>query len=111
MSIRADFLKYLHAALAAYPASAVVLTGHSLGGGLAYLAAVDLALNERVNVGTSYTFGQPRVGNAVFADTWARLFQETSTSYRVTHGMDPVPHVPPRLAQFVHPPTEVYWDG
>ena len=23
----------------------------------------------------------------------------------------PVPHVPPRLVGFVHPPTEVYYDG
>jgi len=111
MSIRADFVKYVHLAEQAYPNSEIVITGHSLGGALAYLAAVDLSLNEGINVTTSYTFGQPRVGNTIFKDTWEQIFYDTATSFRVTHGLDPVPHLPPRLASFVHPPTEVYWDG
>jgi hypothetical protein len=120
----------------------------------AYLAAVDFSLNEGINATAMYTFGQPRVGNQVFVDTWNQIY-DNATSYRVTHGLDPVPHVPPRCVRtriytphtrghrwptrsevlashprssmplslasasflicrafdFVHNPTEVYYDG
>lgn len=39
LSIRDDFMVYVHAVKAQYPDSDVVLSGHSLGGALAYLAA------------------------------------------------------------------------
>ena len=110
-SVRDATVGLVHQVTKAYPQSDVVLAGHSLGGALAYIAAVDLALNEGINATVSYTFGQPRVGNEAFAQAWGRLFAATNlTSYRVTHGADPVPHVPPRLFSFVHPPQEVYYD-
>jgi predicted lipase len=41
----------------------MIVNGHSLGGALAILAAVDIKLHfGRVN--SVYTFGQPRVGNS-----------------------------------------------
>jgi triacylglycerol lipase len=50
----------------------VVVCGHSLGGALATLCASDLAgyLGAKCAV-SSYTFGSPRVGNAVFASEYA----------------------------------------
>ena len=50
-----------------YGTSKVKTTGHSLGGALANLTAMDLAL---ANVGydvSFYNFGQPRVGNKAYA--------------------------------------------
>jgi len=44
----------------------LVLTGHSLGGALAVLAAHILAA-QGFNIHSVYTFGQPRVGDANFA--------------------------------------------
>jgi len=101
-SIRGQFLQYVTQARKAFPTADVVITGHSLGGALAYLAAVDLSLTAGINVTHSYTFGQPRVGNRIFADTWAQIFLEQATFYRVTHGADPVPHVPPMISNFQH---------
>jgi len=60
MSIRDDFMESVRTVRTRYPDSDVVLTGHSLGGALAYVAAVDLAVNEGITVTHSYTFGQPR---------------------------------------------------
>ena len=88
-SIRDATVEYVHAATKAHPGAEVVITGHSLGGALAFLAAVDLSINEGINMTTSYTFGQPRVGNSVFADVWRQMFYESTTSFRVTHGLDP----------------------
>lgn len=52
---------------------------------------------------TFYTYGQPRVGNAAYAQAFAGL----SSEYRVVHYADIVPHLPPELLGFHHVPTEV----
>jgi hypothetical protein len=110
LSVRDETVALVKEIVTQYPESQVVITGHSLGGALTHLASVDLATNEGITADTIYSFGAPRVGNKVFVDTAERLFHN-STTYRVTHGLDPVPHVPPRLWDFYHPPTEVYYDG
>ena len=71
------------------------ITGHSLGGALATLAASRLA-SLGYTVGPLYTFAQPRVGNGAYAvQTW-RLLQEAH--YRYTNGRDVVPRFPPSAA-------------
>lgn len=63
------------------------VTGHSLGGALATLAGAQL-LAEGFPVAAVYTYGSPRVGNAVFAEGYQ------PTYYRLVHNLDIVPHVP-----------------
>jgi hypothetical protein len=109
MSIRDDLLQTTRSLIGAYPDAPIVITGHSLGGALTELAAIDFALNEQIVANTIYTFGAPRVGNDVWVQNWQTLFWDT-TAYRVTHCMDPVPHAPPQAMGFVHPPTEVYYN-
>lgn len=58
------------------------LTGHSLGGALATLAAYDVAralqeLPERKAEVACYTFGAPRVGNYAFARAYAAAVPDT----------------------------------
>lgn len=67
------------------------VTGHSLGGALAILAGTRLAPRA------VYAFGCPRVGNAAFAAS-TRL----PPIYRVVHGQDLVPRVPPAWLGFEH---------
>ncbi len=52
--------------LSEHSGAKIIVTGHSLGGSLAILAAADLHKTHG-KIDQVYTFGQPRVGNAAFA--------------------------------------------
>ncbi len=74
----------------------VYFTGHSLGGALAVLAAarfIALDANNYNRFGGLHTFGQPRVGNAAFADWATQLFRGRYT--RAVNHRDIVPQLPP----------------
>lgn len=69
------------------------VTGHSLGGAMALLAAQRIA-DRHEGLGRTpilYTFGQPRVGNFKFAELVA---QDVPSFFRVINNADVVPHVP-----------------
>lgn len=70
---------------------AIYVTGHSLGGALALLAALELK-RQGFNIAQVYTFGQPRVGNAAFK----RLYEKSlgDRTYRLVYREDIVPRVP-----------------
>ncbi|KAG9304576.1 hypothetical protein G9A89_020140 [Geosiphon pyriformis] len=85
------------------------LAGHGIGGALllGQLSPSDIFIE-------AYTFGQPRMGNAVFAKY---VNDALSDVFRVTHTDDYVPHYPPRtftqegvadILGFWHLQTE-YW--
>lgn len=65
----------------------VWVTGHSLGGALATLAAIRLE-NAGYTVRAVYTFGSPRVGNLDFYHDYEPV------NYRFVNNDDVVPHVP-----------------
>ena len=76
--------------LRAHPAAQVLLTGHSLGGAAAVLAAArlsDLGVPAEQLVVT--TFGAPAVGNAAFA----RRYEGRFTLHRVVMSGDPMKDV------------------
>lgn len=68
-----------------------VITGHSLGGAQARLAAL-LLLNAGVQIQALYTFGEPRGGNAAYAAWSDSLIGDRS--WRFVHESDIVPRVP-----------------
>jgi len=72
------------------PAKTLYITGHSLGGALAVLAAADLASGGRRPV--VYTFGAPRAGDPRFVWRYGALISE---SYRIVNRCDLVPRLPP----------------
>lgn len=77
-------------------AHAVVFTGHSLGGALATLAALDFASNGTATV-SAYTFGAPHVGDRNFKNVFdARV----PVAVRCVNPFDPVPKA--LSAQLVH---------
>eukprot|EP00928_Gymnodinium_smaydae_P047754 TRINITY_DN31899_c0_g1_i1.p1 TRINITY_DN31899_c0_g1~~TRINITY_DN31899_c0_g1_i1.p1 ORF type:complete len:412 (+),score=51.35 TRINITY_DN31899_c0_g1_i1:103-1236(+) len=88
--------------------SYVAIAGHSLGGAVASLAIVQL-VEAGWRLGEAYTFGMPRLGSARFAATFAAAFGQRF--HRVTHHMDPVPHVPPAAFGFLHVGLETFYDG
>src|SRR5262245_42135886 len=80
-------------------AKAVYLTGHSLGGALALVAAAAFGGNDKLGdrIAAVYTFGAPRVGGADFPNL------VKAPHYRVVNSGDVVPHVPPNwLTGYVH---------
>ena len=69
----------------------VYVTGHSLGGALAILAALDIRMQfPGINV-AMYNFGSPRVGDPLFAHFYDKL---VLNSYRVVHDGDRSPEQP-----------------
>jgi triacylglycerol lipase len=81
------------------------ITGHSLGGALAAVAALRLvrdnvvALDRILGV---YTFGMPRVGNDLFAQDYRTVPGRNlaDRTYRFIDGVDIVPQVPPPEVPF-----------
>ncbi|KAH7302343.1 hypothetical protein KP509_23G068400 [Ceratopteris richardii] len=94
------------------PKAKLVITGHSLGGALAALFAglifckkmkgKNLVLERLAAI---YTFGQPRVGDKVFARFMTSKMEEHNVQYfRVVFAYDIVPRVPfdDRIFGFKH---------
>jgi hypothetical protein len=93
------------------PLENLYITGHSLGGAMAVLAAARIHANDSEDwqriVRGVYTFGQPAVGDRNFAEHYSRCF----CLYRHIYHRDLVPHMPPRsLDAFVHFGEEFYAD-
>jgi len=80
---------------------------HSLGAAVAYFALVDLQYTYlmRLPQPQLYTFGQPRIGNSVWATFTSNW---TLNNNRVVHGRDPVPHLPFVDFGFQHSPYEIW---
>lgn len=70
------------------------VTGHSLGGAVATLAAMEIALNiPQIKPQLQlYTYASPRIGDRIFAEAHSRLIPN---SYRIVNLSDSVPLVPP----------------
>jgi len=83
------------------------ITGHSLGGALATLVA-DRLTNDSMEVKGVYTFGQPRVGNKVFANNYDGKMKEYT--FRFVHDEDMVAKIPSFLQGYNHIGTECYFD-
>nr|GMD62939.1 uncharacterized protein LOC109176470 isoform X1 [Ipomoea batatas] len=86
----------------------VYVTGHSLGGALATLLALELSSSQLAKRGaisvTMYNFGSPRVGNKKFADVYN---EKVKDSWRVVNHRDIIPTVP-RLMGYCHVAQPVY---
>jgi hypothetical protein len=104
-SIRAS----VHQGLAGIDAGVrVTVVGHSLGGAMATLAAVDMKRNFGRTLVDVCTFGGPRTGKLDFRGNFNR---EIPRCFRVTNQFDIVPHVPSLLTGWVHVGDEIEVDG
>ena len=93
----------LRSLISSFRTAEILVTGHSLGGALANLAAADIRVNirpsNRVRV---MTFGQPRPGDDNFSNWLFQQFTNVNDLIRVTHADDPVVRLPPRMMGFRH---------
>jgi hypothetical protein len=79
----------------------IFFAGHSLGGALAAVAAKRLTKNLGIDrVGGVYTIGMPRPGNAAYAADYNQLLGDRT--FRLVHGEDVVPRVPPGFLGYRH---------
>ncbi|MGF1460641.1 MAG: lipase family protein [Leptolyngbyaceae cyanobacterium] len=81
------------------------VTGHSLGGAIATLAAYHAMTYHRDVY--LYTFGSPRVVNRLLSRKMTYALK--GRSYRCVHGDDIVPRVPP-LLNYTHVHELIYFD-
>lgn len=70
----------------------ICLTGHSLGGALATLAAYRLRKQDFSIPISVYTFGAPRVGDSAFASKYE---DSKVLHFRIENKNDIIPHLPP----------------
>ncbi len=75
-------------------AGSVTVCGHSLGGALATLLTLDVALNTSCRTPVSYTYASPRTGDHLFAGSYNASIP---SSYRITNRQDLVTKLPPIL--------------
>lgn len=80
--------------LTAGAAKTVTVCGHSLGGALATLLTVDVALNTPCKSPVGYTYASPRTGDHLFAHGYNA---SVPASYRIVNRQDLVPQLPPIL--------------
>jgi len=73
------------------PVSSVTICGHSLGGAIVTLLALDLAANTNFKNPTVYTSASPRTGDPSFASTYNQVVKNT---FRIANRMDLVPNLP-----------------
>ncbi|MDJ0531254.1 MAG: DUF2974 domain-containing protein [Xenococcaceae cyanobacterium MO_207.B15] len=76
----------------------IFLTGHSLGGAIAVIAAVDFSTKYKDKLRGVYTFGQPRVGNWAFAKYFKEKLEVPM--FRFVNNSDFVPRIPTLLGKF-----------
>ncbi|KAG1772392.1 Alpha/Beta hydrolase protein [Suillus occidentalis] len=99
-------LKEVKSLISQYNANSVTLVGHSLGGALAELDCVFMALNLPSSIAIKgVTYGTPRVGNPA----WAALFDSLIPDFqRINNEKDIIPIVPGRFMGFSHVQGEVH---
>jgi hypothetical protein len=87
-------LSKVQAAIDAWPSlegRRVLLTGHSLGGALAALAAFEIKRANPALEITCYTYGAPKVGNRAFARAYAGAVPDT---WGLINLQDPIARIP-----------------
>jgi len=106
-SVRAVVIRIVHSQLLAFPDYVVAVTGHSLGGALASIASLSIMSNIPSATVRLFTYGQPRTGDAAYAD----LVEATvggDNIFRAVHTWDGVPTMIPESLGYHHHARE-YW--
>jgi len=94
------------------PKKRYIITGHSLGGALASMLALQMTQEFSGSIwkhpkSCLITFGQPRVGNQDYADVHDKLIP-TFRKLRIVYKADLVTIIPPKILGFVHHSRAVF---
>ena len=96
--------EYLHDKWKASGKSKIFISGHSLGGSLTTLAAVDFQYNFNPEL-EAVSFGAPRVGNRAFVKSFT---ERVPQFLNVINGQDLVTKLPPFFFFFQHVKEKVF---
>ena len=105
--VRNKLFEDVDQALGKNPGYRFVVTGHSLGGALATLAAASFRKRDKhfAEFTELFSYAAPRVGTGATADF---LTMQSNKSYRITSGHDYVPRLPAATFGYMHMSPE-YW--
>jgi triacylglycerol lipase len=84
----------------------LMITGHSLGGALASLCAIDIADNSAFTLPSVYNYGSPRVGDPTFAKTYSG---KVNQSFRIYNRYDIVSRLPPHVYKLPNRETTYHY--
>jgi len=106
-SVRAVVVRVVRDQLLAFPNHTVVISGHSMGGALASIAALSVKSNLPSAAVLLFTYGQPRTGDAAYADLVEDIVGRDKI-FRAVHTWDGVPTMVPETLGYHHHARE-YW--
>jgi len=104
MTLQSSVLTAVRTLRNQHPQYALYTTGHSLGGALATLTALDVSAQIGI-VPPVITYGCPRVGDSTFVSFVVKRFGPFA---RVVNANDIVPHIPFMDWDYAHPPSEIW---
>jgi hypothetical protein len=87
----------------------IIITGHSLGGAIGTILALNMTLYDKDYYILITSFGAPRIGNNEFIELIKN--QQNIKIMRFVNKKDLVPHIPPLIASYRHSPQEIWWTG
>ncbi len=85
----------------------IIVTGYSMGGGLAPICAVDLAYNFPEKEVSCIAMAGPRIGNRAFINS----LEKRVSSVHISYGYDPIVKIPPRLFGFKHISKRLHYES
>lgn len=88
------------------PEKTLYVTGHSLGGALATLCAIDIAANSAYKSPRLYTYGSPRAGDPAFAKAFSSYVR---SSFRYANLFDVATYVPPTIYKLPRHEKKYYY--
>lgn len=103
LDTRDDVLGAIKGTAKSHPDYKLVVTGHSLGGAIATLAAAQLR-HDGYDAAL-YSFGAPRIAGPKLSDY---ITNQSGGNYRITHWNDPVPNLPLIVMKYAHISPEYY---
>lgn len=107
LALQDQVLQAVGTARSNYPSAPLYITGHSLGGALAVLAAAALSQAVPASNIHLFTYGCPRVFDSTAASWFMNL--GLAESWRVVNDDDLVAHVPIMSIGYHHIGTEVWY--
>ncbi|KAM9994567.1 hypothetical protein ACTFIZ_007726 [Dictyostelium cf. discoideum] len=88
----------------------LIMTGHSLGGALSVLSALDIYESSLTTMPLIlYTYGSPRIGDVAFVEYFESTIMQNYI--RIVNDHDLVPHLPAMAWNFYHLPQEIWFNN